>query len=191
MRLRYVLTLIVLTLLVILAGCSRTGQDSAQPDPSSPADRSQEGQPRRELPTDRTVDVDYANPDDVISALCRIVYSRDAGTEERYSDSYRRALGLMTPGMAKQFRSPPNIRPLPQWVRWQRDDAQIEGSCRIVPSVAAPDTDRSVTRLVYATQVVYRGDGTTETLRPAVIYSTADKVGDRWLVSSFDVQDFG
>lgn len=191
MRTRYLLALAALLLAVpaFIVACST--EDAPPPSTSGSADPGGEAQqPRRELPTDRTVTVNFADPEDVLTALCGIVYTRDAVAEASYSDSYRRALGLMTPEMGKPFQSPSSSRPLPQWVRWQNANAQVEGSCRIVPAVTAPDTERSVERVIYASQVVHYDDGSTEELADEVIYGTAVKGGDRWLVSAFDVQTF-
>ncbi len=134
---------------------------------------------------------DGNDPLALLVTMCETVFTRDAGTEKSYSDSYRRAKPLMTAALAKDLLKPATVeRPFPQWVRWQNEKAWIQGRCTVTTSEHPVDTPTSVARVLAVTETAHPGSDadSTTTTQDWVVYATAGKGDDGWQVSQFRVQ---
>lgn len=149
------------------------------------------GQGRGPLPSPSLKDVPADDPVALIVTMCETVFTRDAVTEMSYSDSYRRAKDLMAPKLAAElFKSSGPVRPFPQWVQWQRQQARVTGDCAVTNAEHPADTDASVSRVLAVTETVEPSSSSEESSQDQswVVYATGTNDHGTWRVSQFTVQ---
>ncbi|WP_156150364.1 hypothetical protein [Gordonia sihwensis] len=175
------------TLLTAVACGSRNPEPGESIPPEAPVTQA----PAKPTLPEPQAGTDRNDPLALIVTMCETVFTRDAGTEKGYSDSYRRAKPLMTAALVGELLKPATVeRPFPQWVRWQNEKAWIQGDCAVTSSEHPEDTATSVARVLSVTEVAHPADDpdSTTTTRDWVVYATASKGGSGWQVSQFRVQ---
>lgn len=183
----------------LLAACG--ADEPSEPAPSTPPTQISPDRTGRTLPTPTTDPEITADPLETMRAMCDAVFTRDAATEQSYSDSYRRAKALMTPQLEQTLlKQTGRTRPFPQWVQWQQQHAWIAGTCKVTTSEHPVDTRTTVSRILEVTETVEPAQtmcqpddmacapesGTAEH-KDWVVYATATQTSDGWRVSQFNV----
>lgn len=183
---RWPLAAALVASVVVFGACSTT--EPTPEDGTTVADVPSDAGAGRVLPTPTPNDHGMDDPIRVLETVCSTVFTRDAASEESYSDSYKRARAFFTPNLAKDlFKPTKGIRPYPQWVRWQEQKAWITGACTATAAQHPVDTDKAVSRVLSVTETVETADGTTTEQQSWVVYATASKTSDGWRVGQFTV----
>lgn len=172
------------------AGCSSGPERS--PAPYEVPEPSIE-QPRS-LPTADTLGVDRGDPVAVMVAMCTIVFTRDAATENSYSASYLRARDLMADPLAADLTKAGQVsRPYPKWASWVSEKAWVDGECEPNEITSAdgsnPNTDRKTIQVLTVTETIQpAGNAEERTEQEWTVFTTAEKTGDgNWQVTQFDL----
>lgn len=85
------------------------------------------------------------------------------------------------------MQPPKGVRPLPQWVQWQGDNAWIEPTCGVTADEHPADTATTVSRVLAVDEEVH-GDHGSQQSSGATVWTTATKSANQWSVSRFDVE---
>jgi hypothetical protein len=173
---------------VLVVGCGTDeGPSSTSPTTVNDPTASRANEPMV-LPTAASLNPDRTNALATILGMCEIVFTRDASTEESYSSSYRRAADLMTAELRGLLVQPPkDVRPLPQWVQWQNQNARIRGTCEESADQHPADTPTRVSRVIAVEESVTSDTGQTLSDADAAVWATATVERGRWSVARFDV----
>lgn len=190
-RIEIVAAALLVTATVV--GCNTSTTDTntdrswtapAPPSSMSAEPPSQRGAP--DLPTVETMRPDRADALQVMRAFCEIVFSRNAATENSFSTSLWRAENLMTPKLASDLlQAPKNVRPLPQWVQWQRQQAWIRAAATEASDEHPPDSPTNVSRVFVVEEHPYAGDGDELDAVQSVAWVTATKESGSWWITQF------
>lgn len=171
----------------LMVACGTSTEPATQNTPEERSHTSTSQTPMV-LPTSASVNPDRTDPLAVMLAMCEIVFTRDASQEPSYSSSYQRAADLMTPGLRTQLLQPAKaVRPLPQWVQWQNQNAHIRGGCAETADQHPADTADRRSRVLAVTESVTSSSGDVSAGDGAAVWATTSRVGGAWAVSRFDV----
>lgn len=187
------LAAVALAVSAVVAGCGAPESDTPHPTwsaPVPPAESSTTAPTQHaapDLPTVESLRPDRGDPFEVIRMFCEIVFSRNAVTEESFSTSLQRAEGVMAPKLKSELLQPAkDVRPLPQWVQWQRAGAWIRATAMEASDEHPPDTPASVSRVMIVNEEPHRGDGTALEPVQSVAWVTATKEAGSWSISAFN-----
>lgn len=194
MRLHATTAFVVVLLAATTAACSTSDEtDKATPTEGviiAPPQNSGGDAPSRPtlspdepLPDASRSTVDREDPDAVAKEAVRIIYTRNAAEEKSESESYKRALGLMTKKLADTYTADSGeVRPSQPWTDWVAESATIAAETEIHPQTAAPDTDEKAHRMVMASEYPTAADGSNLGTYTSPTFVTLSNGPEGWAV---------